>query len=330
MSAYGVMRTGQTGSVPCSIAYFGDPAVGQSKACYYTALSGAGSVTTHIQVRPARLEVAAAAACGSFSYAGQPFGATVTAKNALNAVTQNYAGAVARSVNFSDSSGNANGSLSGSVPASSFSAGVATLANTVATAPVFSFSNKLTAPQTISLRATDTDGVNSSGYDGSQTLRSGRLQMSNAFGGDKSSLQIPLQLQYWSGKSWVKNSDDSCTVIPTASVVRAQTLNHNNSTATWSSAISSISLSGGSGFITLGAPSPSGTGTVDLSINLGSSSTGQSCLAANPASTGAGLPWLRSRQGNCASTFDRDPSARASFGVYTPEIQKSVHVRDVF
>ncbi|MBQ0937934.1 DUF6701 domain-containing protein, partial [Ideonella paludis] len=299
---------------------------------YYTALSGAGSVTTHIQVRPARLEVAAAAACGSFSYAGQPFGATVTAKNALNAVTQNYAGAVARSVNFSDSSGNANGSLSGSVPASSFSAGVATLANTAATAPVFSFSNKLTAPQTIGLRATDTDGVSSSGYDGSQTLRSGRLQMSNAFGGDKSSLQIPLQLQYWSGKSWVKNSDDSCTVIPTASVVRAQTLNHNNSTATWSSAISSISLSGGSGFITLAAPSPSGTGTVDLAINLGVGPNTQdaSCLANHPNTTGAGLPWLRSRQGNCATSFDRDPSARGTFGIYTPETQKSVHVRGVF
>ena len=326
----GVMRTDQSGTLPCSIAYFGDPAPGQAKGCHYTVLAGAGSVTTHIQVRPARLEVSAAPACGSFSYAGQPFGTTLTAKNALGDVTQNYAGVVARTINLSDSTANATGTLSGSVPASTFSLGVATFPNTAATAPVFNFGNKLTSPQTIGLRATDTDGVSSSGYDGSMSLRSGRLQMSNAFGGDKTALQVPLQLQYWSGKSWVKSSDDSCTVIPTASVVRAQTLNHSNTVANWSSAISGLSLSGGSGFITLGAPSPSGTGTVDLAINLGATTTDVSCLSAHPSSTGAGLPWLRSRQGSCASSFDRDPSARGTFGVYTPETQRSVHVREVF
>ncbi|MFD2452593.1 DUF6701 domain-containing protein [Ideonella paludis] len=112
--------------------------------------------------------------------------------------------------------------------------------------------------------------------------------------------------------------------------MRAQTLNHNNTTATWSSAISSVSLTGGSGFITLGAPSPAGTGSVDLSINLGSTIADLSCHASHPASTGAGLPWLRSRQGSCASSFDRDPAARATFGVYAPETKRSVHVREVF
>ncbi|TDM09477.1 MAG: hypothetical protein C4K60_09495 [Ideonella sp. MAG2] len=322
--------TEKSGSVPCTVANLGDPGVDQWSACYRIDTSGAGAVTTHIQVKPARLELSSNPACGSFSYAGQAFGVTATAKNAVGEVTQNYAGSVARSVNLTDASANTTGSLSGSIPASAFSAGVATLSAGAATAPVFSFSNKLTAPQTISLRATDTDGVSSSGYDASQTLRSGRLQMSNAFGGDKTSLQIPVQLHYWSGKSWVLNSEDTCTVIPTASVVRAQALNTNNTAATWTNTISSVSLSGGTGVITVGAPSPSGTGTVDLAINLGASSTDLSCLSNHPSSTGAGLPWLRSRQGSCASSFDRDPSARATFGIYTPETKRMVHVRELF
>ncbi|WP_246499203.1 DUF6701 domain-containing protein [Ideonella paludis] len=330
IGAYGFMKTGQSGSVPCSNAYFGDPASGSPKACYYTALSGAGSVTTHVQVKPARLELAATAACGSFSYAGQPFGVTARAKNALGAITQNYAGTVARSVNLTDASGNTTGSLTGSIPASAFSLGVASLPSSAGTAPVFSFTNKLTAPQTISVRATDTDGVSSNGYDASQFLRSGRLQMSNAFGNEKSPLQVPLQLQYWSGKSWVLNGADTCTVIPTASVVRARTLNHNNTPASWSTVVSGISLSGGSGFITLAAPSFNGTGTVDLAINLGAGSSDNSCNSVVGSATGAALPWLRSRQGSCASSFDRDPSARASFGIFAPETRKLIHIRDIY
>ncbi|WP_396267046.1 DUF6701 domain-containing protein [Ideonella sp.] len=331
-------KHGLTGNVPCTSAYFGDPKPGSSKTCWMMIESGVYSPATGaLLFRPHHFDVSTTTACGSFSYAGQPFGVTVTAKNLADSITQNYDGTTntspnfAKAVSLSDITASPPGSLSGSLAASAFNRGVASVAAGGANAPVYSFNNKLTAPQSISLRATDPDGVSSNGFtEGSMALRSGRLQMSNAFGGDKTSLQIPIQLQYWSGSSWVPNSADTCTVIPTASVVRARTLNHNNSTATWSSAISGISLTGGSGFITLGAPSPSGTGTVDLSINLGSSSSGQSCLAANPSSTGAGLPWLRSRQGNCVSTFDRDPSARATFGVYAPETQRSVHVREVF
>ena len=327
-----VQKLNVSGTVACGPTLLGDTSI---SGCYFRPMSGVTANSGSVILKPHLLEVSMAPACASFSYAGQPFGVTLTAKNLAGDITRNYDGGVNTSPNFAktvsliDATANANGTLSGSVPASAFSQGVATLANTAATAPVFSFTNKLTAPQTIGLRATDTDGVNSSGYDGAQTLRSGRLQMSNAFGGDKTALQVPLQLQYWSGKSWVKNGDDSCTVIPTASVVRAQTLNHSNTAANWSSAISGLTLSGGSGFITLGAPSPSGTGTVDLAINLGASTTDVSCLAAHPSSTGAGVPWLRSRQGSCASSFDRDPSARGTFGVYTPETQRAVHVREL-
>ncbi|WP_396271077.1 DUF6701 domain-containing protein [Ideonella sp.] len=325
-------KHGLTGSVPCTAANFGDPKPGAGKTCWMMIESGHyASQTGALTFTPHHFDVTTSAACGSFSYAAQPFTTTVTARNEQGAVTRNFDGSLdtspnfAKTVNLSLASANATGTFSGSVAPGSFVAGVgADLAS-------FSFLNKLTPEQSISLRATDTDGVSSNTFaEGSMVLRSGRLMLSNAFGSEKSPLQIPIQLQYWSGKSWVQNSADTCTVISANSVVRAQTLNHNNSAASWTSAISSVSLAGGSGFITLGAPSGGGTGSVDLSINLGATTTDVSCLASHPASTGAGLPWLRSRQGSCASTYDRDPSARATFGVYSPETKRSVHVRDVF
>ena len=96
------------------------------------------------------------------------------------------------------------------------------------------------------------------------------------------------------------------------------------------SSASAITITGGAGTLTLGAPSPASTGSVDFALNLGSTTTDASCLAAHPASTAAGLPWLRSQNGACAATWDRDPSGRASFGIYAPETRKTIHVREIF
>ena len=116
-----------------------------------------------------------------------------------------------------------------------------------------------------------------------------------------------------------------------ASVVRVNVRNHNGNAGTWTTTPASISLTAGVGRLTLGAPSPSGTGTVDLAIHLGSGvSADQSCLSSHQSVTGAGLPWLRWRAGTCAATEDRDPSARASFGVYTPETRRIIHMRELF
>jgi MSHA biogenesis protein MshQ len=68
---------------------------------------------------------------------------------------------------------------------------------------------------------------------------------------------------------------------------------------------------------------------VDVAVNLGSGTADQSCLSTHPSTTGASLSWLRSNFGNCASSFDRDPSARITFGVYSPESQRVIHVQDI-
>ena len=71
--------------------------------------------------------------------------------------------------------------------------------------------------------------------------------------------------------------------------------------------------------------------SVDVALNLGSSTaTDQSCHASHPLTVGAAKPWLRAQNGSCATSADRDPAARASFGIFTPECRKTVHLRELF
>jgi MSHA biogenesis protein MshQ len=92
-------------------------------------------------------------------------------------------------------------------------------------------------------------------------------------------------------------------------------------------AASAVTLLGGQGVLTL--TNTGGAGSVDVAANLGAAGSDQSCLAAH-GGTAAVKPWLRSQNGSCATGYDRDPSARATFGVYAPETKKSVYVRDMY
>lgn len=287
---------------------------------------------------PHHFDVVATPACGSFSYAGQPFTVSVLAMNGLSTPTRtvNHDGsgaltpAFAQPVTLSDASGLGRGSFgsTAAVAASRFSLGVASTS-----APTYSFTDKLGAPGSVTLRATDTNAVSSAGFlEPAMPLRSGRLVLSNVYGSEKTGLQLPVQVQYWTGRAWVLNSADSCTSVPAASVVRAGYLSFQGSaTSAWTTTPGALTVLGGLGSIALSAPSPAGsTGSVDIALNLGSTTTDASCLTSHPASTGASLSWLRGRNGSCASTWDRDPAARASFGIATPETRKTVHVRELY
>ena len=297
---------------------------------------GAGSVagTTSANVGrfvPHHFDLSVVAACGAFSYAGQPFSVGLTARNGAlsNDATQNYSGAsgFARAVTLADAPALGLGSLGGaSVVAASFVSGLASAS------PSYSFSAKQTAPQTLVLRASDSDGVSSAGYaEGNTPLRSGRLRLASAFSRANAALQVPVSADYWSGNAWLLNSADNCATLPGAAAVLSNPRSYQGSTVVASSSASAVSLVSGSGLLSLSAPTPAGSGiTFDLALNLGSTATDQSCQANHPASTGAALAWLRSTNGACAATADRDPAARVSFGVYSPETRKTVHVRELF
>lgn len=296
--------------------------------------------------QPHHFTVGLTPACGTFVYSGQPLSyVTVTAANATGGTTSNYDGTVNTSPNYAKAvtltAQGATGSLSpSSISASSFVRGVASLSSGSSTTPTFTFTNKLTAPASLALRATDTSGVTSNpasgGSEQTVTVRSGRLKLSNAFGSEKSSLSMAVQAQYWNGKAWVINGSDACTSLAAGSVVLSGYVDSKGaSTSSWSTSSSGLSISGGNGTLTLSAPGAGSTGSVDIALNLGSTTTDQSCLANHPASTGAGLSWLRSQNGSanaCAgvSTYDRDPSARATFGVYSPESKKLIFIRDLY
>jgi hypothetical protein len=349
------MKYAQTGAVPCSNGYMGDPYYGVAKSCSYVVTSGAnpgasGAVGPFV---PHHFTTVTAQACGSFTYSGQPFSATITAHNASNAVTINYDGTVntspnqAHAVTLSAGSNGGTGSMNPSVvSASSFNRGVATVST-----PVFTFTNKLTGPTAIAVRAQDNiySTVTSSGFtEGTLALRSGRIKMSNKYGSAATSLSVPVQTQYWRALSsgsgaatWVVNDLDSCTVVPSTAVVLGGYLDRTGAAASaWPATASGLTISSGNGVLTLNNPS-SAVGSVDFALALGTTSTDQSCL--NPArsvssgasNVGARMAWLRSQYGStfgCSGNvaYDRDPSARATFGVFGPETKKAVHVRDIF
>lgn len=261
-----------------------------------------------------------------FTYSGQPFTVTVTAKNGLSTptTTLNYDGSInttpnfAKTVTLSDANAVTGGSLTSSgILASTFTAGVANAT------PAFNFTTKLTVPATIKLRAIDTDNASSAtASEGTAAIRSGRLRLFNAFGSEKAKLSMPVQTQYWSGKSWILNNTDTCTSLP------VNTFNLINA-STGTGVNAAVVIANGLGTLTLTKPDPVATGSVDVAANLGASGSDQSCITPH-GGTAAGLPWLRSQNGNCATTYDRDPSARATFGIYSAETKRTIHVREQF
>jgi MSHA biogenesis protein MshQ len=330
-----VAKAGQTGNVACSNPNFGDPLVGVPKKCLYVATSATnGSVG---DVIPHRLSVAASHACGSFSYAGQPIPTTVTALNAAGNTTVNFNGTAtttpgfAQAVTLQDANGLGLGTLSGaSIAASAFSAGVASAL------PSYAFSTKATAPQSLVLRASNgASGAalvsSAGGTEPTLPLRSGRLRLSNAFGKATAALQLPVVAEYWAGSAWLLNSADSCTALAGASVALANPRGATGAASAATTSAGALAMGSGNGSITLAAPTPAGsTLSLDIALNLGSTTADQSCNTAHPATTGAALPWLRAQNGSCAASADRDPAARASFGIFAPETRKTVHARDLY
>lgn len=302
-----------------------------------TGSGAAGNVGPFV---PSHFTVTATQACtagAAFTYSGEPFSMTVTARNLAGDVTRNYDGSGGMSPSFAKTTGLSvvtNGGL-GSLAVNSLTPAAFVVGQAALTTQSFTYTDKLTAPAALVLRAIDSDGVTSQNKtEQGPNVRSGRLQVANAFGSGKAALQVPVTTQYWSGKAWVVNEADGCTMLPAASVVRIRYLDHKGvETSAWTTSVSgAVSLANGQGKIVLTAPTNSGTGSLDLAVNLGAGTTDQSCVTVTPqpSSTGAQRPWLRSLNGSCASTHDRDPSARATFGVFSPESKKVIHTRDLF
>lgn len=294
-----------------------------------------------------------------FTYMGEPFtmGFTLTARNAASAVTQNYRNSYAFIT-----PATAQWTSMSTVPNGSFGLGAfntgtdlsARLTWNSATSSGWSNgSNAIVAnlqfernpanvdapfeSLALGMVPHDADGVTVKAADltlnsnrvtiGSSKMRFGRLKLFSQTVAGPSTLNMPVQAQFWSGNSWILNSDDSCTLIPSSAV---QAFNYRNNTsaamAAWPASIGgNVQLSGGNSVIAVNKPPSIRAGTVDICMDLSTDTAGGIICAATPAA----MPYLQGRWAPGA-TFANDPTARATFGVYTPETRRVVHVRELF
>jgi hypothetical protein len=150
-------------------------------------------------------------------------------------------------------------------------------------------------------------------------MRFGRLAIRNANGSQLVPLPVQVEAQYWSGaptNAFITNAADSCTSIAAGNVAMS---NFTQNLAACETAISGGGvLSAGRKTLQLAAPGSANNGSVDLTVNLGASASGNTCTAVGagpgPLTTTANLPHL---QGNWTGVnYDQNPTARATFGVF--------------
>lgn len=270
---------------------------------------------------------------------------TLSAVNKLGVVTENYAGKYARDVDFTaaDPARKALAVQPGdflpratacthTLCAADFVKGVATWKGgyKLATAPA--------APATIRVRATEsrvlpTDNlVTSAAALLSQDeplllVRSGRVRIASNYIGAGKELALPVSIEYWDGRAWVRNVDDSTSAFPSAAFALA--------TPTPASVLNTTRLTGpgklknGYGELKL-TPPAAGAGVAYVALNLGGTAQDNACVFPKKTSTGNAMPFLRAPDATCKDSELHDPWARATFGVFTPERKRVIHVREVF
>lgn len=223
---------------------------------------------------PAYFDVAVTDGCTDdtgFTYSGQPFLVTISAREANGAITQNYAGNFSKLVTLSDAGDTANFGSTNQVAAVDFSTGPdpGIAADIDVT---YTFAVATTPFQTVTLRATDTDNVSSIGHlEESTEIRSARLVLGTASAITTSDALLSVMLQAWqeilpSIHEWaVHGSDTTCTapVIGDFNVVAGSGTGNLDDTET---AVTSFFFNAGEGALTLAAPGAGNDGSVDIEV----------------------------------------------------------------
>lgn len=164
---------------------------------------------------------------GGFTYSGQPFPLTVTARNLAGGATANYAGDYAHQVtlaarNAGDTAGNPGPGVLASnvVLATGFAAGVASAT------PTYTFDDARTAPTDVRIRATEPEvsslrAAPAVTVEGVAAVRSGRARLGSAYGSELLDLPVLFRTEFWNGTGWVLNAADSCTGNATVDAANA-------------------------------------------------------------------------------------------------------------
>ncbi|WP_448506140.1 DUF6701 domain-containing protein [Immundisolibacter sp.] len=253
-------------------------------------------------------------ACGTFTYARQPFALTLSAKNANGGATQNYAAAFAKTATLSSANGIAGSFSPNPLPATVFSAGVADLTSPPSVR--FAFANPLTAPTALVVRTTDSEGITSATgvplEEGSLALRSGRLRLLNTYGSELLPVRVPVRSEFYTGTGWSINGADNCTAVPQNAFAVTNVVG--NAPAIAATTPNPLTLTNGQA--TLVFNPTNAAGRFDLAADLNAAGADTSCNAAH-GGTAANLPWLQGFWSSvCGGTpaWAQDPNARIQLG----------------
>jgi MSHA biogenesis protein MshQ len=168
-------------------------------------------------------------------------------------------------------------------------------------------------------------------FSSGKQMRFGRLRIVNAFGSQHLPLPVPMRAEYWNGSAYTLNGADGCTTIATAHV-GMENYRQNLASGDITASVPVAPFSGGTQTITLAltAPGAGKNGSVDVVVNLGPNTTINTCNTwipgPPPAPTGANLSYLRHKW--CGAAYDRDPIARAGFGVFGGQPSQFIYQRE--
>lgn len=293
---------------------------------------------------------------------------TLTAQNRQNATTQNYTGTYAKlglttfanwSLGARSGTTNLTARLdTGTAPTGSWSNGVASgvvLTTAVNRATPDNPDGPYTATafgiapvdaDSVAMNTLDLDVDNNAVMDRknlgvSGELRYGRLRIQNALGSAKLALPVPVRLEYWNGTAFAVNTQDSCTTLARNTIALGSytgALAPGGGNCKTFIQQDPVSFASGLGTLTLAPPTGAASGSVVLTPQLHATATGNSCDNASSgedAVASAARPYLTGRWNDAANpdadantSYDDNPTGRASFGVYGSQPNNYIYFRE--
>jgi MSHA biogenesis protein MshQ len=148
----------------------------------------------------------------------------------------------------------------------------------------------------------DQSGSNERAKLATTAVRFGLLQLTTAYGSELLPLSVGMEARFWNGLAFVLNAQDNCTTIQPANVASARVAGE---TAATLGAPSVTQIAAGKGRLRFASPGL--RSTFRVCVDLGGD--------ANCAATSSAAMSYMTGRWDGSALFDRDPSARAAFGL---------------
>lgn len=148
----------------------------------------------------------------------------------------------------------------------------------------------------------DQSGSNERAKLATTAVRFGLLQLTTAYGSELLPLSVGMEARFWNGLAFVLNAQDNCTAIQPANVASARVAGDTSATL---GAPTVTQIASGKGRLRFASPGL--RSTFRVCVDLGGD--------ANCAATSSAAMSYMTGRWDGSALFDRDPSARAAFGL---------------